>query len=174
MTGARHRRKPLSPARLAGLLAAGLSIWLPQTPFRSGIGPSPAQAAGQIVVDVNTGFAISGFDPVAYFTDGVPELGDGAFEYSYGGAVWRFRNEGNRVAFMNDPGVYQPRFGGYDPIGIARGTAVPGDPRNWLIVDDRLYFFRTPEARAAFAAEAEQIAEAADGRWPAVQRVLAP
>lgn len=126
------------------------------------------------MIDVNTGLAISGFDPVAYFTDRMPRLGRGAFEYAYGGAVWRFCNDGNRIAFMNDPGVYQPKFGGYDPLGIARGVAVPGDPRNWIIADERLYFFRTPEARAAFAAAVEQIALAADGRWAAVQRTLAP
>ena len=33
------------------------------------------------------------------------------------GAIWRFRNEGNRAAFAADPEVYMPRFGGYDPVG---------------------------------------------------------
>lgn len=175
MTGARRRRKPLSPVLAGGLLVAGLSLWLPESPLSgSGLGPSLAQATGQIVVDFNSGLAISGFDAVAYFTDGMPKLGDGAFEYSYGGAIWRFRNPGNRLAFMSDPDVYQPKFGGYDPLGIARGVAIPGDPRNWMIADERLYLFRTPEARAAFAAAAEQVAAAADGRWSAVQRTLTP
>ena len=42
---------------------------------------------------------------------------------------------------MADPDVYMPRFGGYDPVGVARGVAVPGDPRLWLIADERLYLF---------------------------------
>jgi hypothetical protein len=176
MTAARRRRKPL-PSRLlaAGLLAMGLFTWLPlNTATRFGIGPGGALAAGQIVVDENTGLAIRGFDAVAYFTDAVPKLGDGAFEYSYGGVVWRFRNEGNRFAFMNDPSTYMPVFGGYDPLAVARGVALPGDPRIWMIAGGRLYLFRTPEARDAFAAVAEQVAVAADGRWPAVQRTLTP
>ena len=38
-------------------------------------------------------------------------------------AVWRFRNEGNRAAFAEHPEVYLPRFGGYDPVTIARGVS---------------------------------------------------
>lgn len=176
MTGARRRQKSLPPGRLAvGLLATCLFVWLPpNTATRFEVGPGAARAAGQIVVDENTGLAIRGFDAVAYFTDSVPKLGDGAFEYSYGGVIWRFRNEGNRFAFMNDPTVYMPVFGGYDPLGIARGVAVPGDPRIWMVAGGRLYFFRTSEARDAFAAVAEQVAVVADGRWPAVQRTLTP
>ena len=78
------------------------------------------------MVDRNSGLAISGFDPVAYFIDGAASLGKGEFEASFAGAVWRFRNEGNRGAFMADPDIYMPRFGGYDPIGVARGRGGGG------------------------------------------------
>ena len=85
------------------------------------------------MVDRNSGLAIGGFDPVAYFIDGVATPGKGDFEASFAGAVWRFRNEGNRGAFLADPDIYLPRFGGYDPTGVARGVAVPGDPRLWVV-----------------------------------------
>jgi hypothetical protein len=170
MTAARRRQKSLWPAGLAaGWVAAGLLLGLPGC-----LGVNPALAAGQIVADDKTGLAINGFDPVAYFTDGTSRLGLGTFEYNFGGAVWRFRNVGNRFAFMNDPDVYQPKFGGYDPLALVRGVAIPGDPRNWIISGSRLYLFRTPEARDAFAAVAEQIVPIAEERWPAVQRSLLP
>jgi hypothetical protein len=136
--------------------------------------PLGAATTEYVVVDRNTGLAVSGFDPVAYFTDGVALLGKGNFEYGYAGAVWRFRNEGNRAAFEANHDFYMPRFGGYDPVGVARGVGVPGDPRLWLIKVDRLYFFYTEEARATFSAEADQVIATADRMWPAVQLTLSP
>ena len=56
------------------------------------------------------------------------------FEASQAGAVWRFRNEGNRASFVAHPEIYGPQFGGYDPIDVARGVTVAGNPRFWLIV----------------------------------------
>ena len=77
-----------------------------------------------MVVDWHTGLAIGGYDPVAYFTDGKPLPAEPIWNCSYGGAVWRFRNIGNRAAFAAHPDVYMPQFGGYDPLGVARGVAV--------------------------------------------------
>jgi hypothetical protein len=133
-----------------------------------------AATTEQVVTDRNTGLAISGFDPVAYFIDGAPMPGKDEFEASFAGAVWRFRNEGNRGAFIIDPEVYMPRYGGYDPVGVARGVAVPGDPRLWLMRGERLYLFYTPEARDAFAGDAERLATIADSKWIEVQRTLSP
>jgi hypothetical protein len=127
-----------------------------------------------VVVDRNTGLAINGFDPVAYFTDGTPRPGKGEFEYTWEGAVWRFSNDGNRGAFVANPEIYMPRFGGYDPVGVARGVGVPGNPQLWLVTGERLYLFYTPEARDAFAADADETSATADRNWPAVQRTLSP
>ncbi len=91
--------------------------------------PSPAAPAGApepLVVNPNTGLALSGFDPVAYFTDGKPEFGRPDLEFRNDGVVWRFRNEGDRAAFADHPEVYIPRFGGYDPVAVARGEVGAG------------------------------------------------
>jgi hypothetical protein len=133
-----------------------------------------ASTTQQIVVDHRTGLAINGFDPVAYFVDGAARLGNEFYEQAHAGAVWRFRNEGNQAAFMADPEIYMPRFGGYDPVAVARGIAVPGDPRLWLIVGERLYLFYTPEARDTFIGDVESLVATADRRWPAVQLTLSP
>jgi hypothetical protein len=124
MTAPRRQRKLRLVGLGTGLLAAAAAI--------GGLAaPAAIRAATTelIVVDRNSGIAIGGFDPVAYFIDGVAMPGKGDFEASFAGAVWRFRNEGNRGAFLADPDTYLPRFGGYDPTGVARGAAVPGDPR---------------------------------------------
>lgn len=154
----------MSLALCAALVASGITL------------PAPLAAATseQVVVDRHSGLAISGFDPVAYFIDRFPSQGRGEFEFSFAGAVWRFRNSGNRDAFMADPEVYMPQFGGYDPVAVARGVAVPGDPRLWLMRGDRLYLFYTAGAREAFAADPGRIAAAAERSWPAVMLTLAP
>ena len=136
--------------------------------------PLVLQAASdeRIVVNSHTGLAISGFDPVAYFTDGAPKSGRPDLELSLGGTVWRFRNEGNRAAFADHPEVYMPRFGGYDPVAIARGTSVPGHPLFWAVVGGRLYLFYSDTARAAFAADPGHVIEVAERKWPEVARTI--
>jgi hypothetical protein len=88
--------------------------------------------------------------------------------------VWRFCNEGNRGAFVRDPNVYAPRFGGYDPIALTRGVTVPGHPLIWLISDERLYLFSTPENRSRFAAATKRTIVAAEHYWGEVAPRLVP
>ena len=164
MAAPRHARKPAIPyaalLALLGVLAAGL--------------PGQSATTEWVVTDRNSGLAIHGFDPVAYFVEGAPIQGRGEFEYRHAGVVWQFKNPGNKAAFAHDPEVYSPRFGGYDPIGLARGVPLAGDPRIWIIAGERLYLFQSQENRAAFAEDQGRAAEAADAAWPAIQRTLSP
>lgn len=166
MTAARQQRKRSRTARaaFAGLLAV-LAALLP---------PSQAPATERVVVDRHTGLAIEGYDPVAFFTDGKPVPGSPDFEFAYGGAIWRFCNIGNREAFAARPDVYMPKFGGYDPLGVAHGVAVAGNPSVWSITGGKLFLFRDPERLATFIADAEHIAGAAERKWPEVLRTLSP
>ena len=166
MTAARRRRKAaLWPAAL-GL---ALAVW-------GGLLFVPAGAATtqRLVVDRHTGLALYGFDPVAYFTDAKPLTGRPQFELWLAGATWRFRNEGNRAAFADRPDVYMPGFGGYDPLSVARGVAVPGSPRYWLVSRERLYLFESDRARDAFAADPGKALAAAQAQWPQVVKDLVP
>jgi hypothetical protein len=115
--------------------------------------------------------AINGFDPLAYFIDGAPLQGTDDFEHPYAGAVWRFRNEGNRAAFIADPEVYMPRYGGYDPVGIARGVAVPdrGYGCWWRAALPLTQPGGTPSSPAWTSLIAPRTA-----KWPQVQLTLTP
>jgi hypothetical protein len=137
-------------------------------------GPASAATTERIVVDRHTGLALYGFDPVAYFTDAEPLVGRPEFELSLAGAVWRFRNEGNRAAFRDRPDIYMPRFGGYDVLAVARGAAVPGNPRYWVIANRRLYLFETAAARDAVAADPGKLVAAAQAKWPELLKTLVP
>jgi hypothetical protein len=137
--------------------------------------PFAARAATteRVVVNRYSGLAIEGFDPVAYFANARPMVGLADFEVSESGAVWRFRNEGNRASFIAHPDVYGPQFGGYDPISLARGVTFAGNPRFWLISGERLYLFGREEHRDAFAADPEQFLRQASARWPQLEQDLA-
>lgn len=166
MTFPRRQRK-----HCAGRLVAALAVIFV---VLSEPWPAPAATTEQLVTDRNTGLAISGFDPVAYFVDHLARPGSGDFECVLAGAIWRFRNAGNRAAFLAHPDVYMPRFGGYDPVAIARGVAVAGHPEFWAVVGGRLYLFYDLVAQAEFVLDAERLAATAERKWPAVQQALVP
>jgi hypothetical protein len=166
MTTARQQRKRnrAGNAAFAGLLAI-LAAAAPA---------SRAATTETLVIDRHTGLAIGGYDPVAFYTDGKPVAGSPDFEFRYGGAVWRFCNVGNREAFAARPDVYTPKFGGYDPLGVAHGVAVAGNPSLWSITGGRLFLFYDRDRLAAFAADAERITSAAERKRPDVLRTLSP
>ena len=155
---------------MAVLIRLGFGIALGLAPSQS----ERAAATERIVTDWHTGLALYGFDPVAYFTDASANVGKPDFEYTYRGVVWRFRNPGNRAAFIDHPEVYMPMFGGYDPIAIGRGLPTPGHPLLWLIVGQRLYLFHDTGSRAAFAADPAQSIADAQTQWSTVVKGLVP
>ena len=169
--GSSHR-KAFRPgiAVIAGL--AGLSLLAVAV---QGCLPPAAQASTteRVVVNRFSGLAIEGFDPVAYFTDAQAMLGRQEFEASQAGAVWRFRNASNRASFIAHPDIYGPQFGGYDPIDVARGVTVAGNPRFWLVSGQRLYLFSREQSRDAFAAAPVRVLREANQRWPDLEQTLA-
>jgi len=132
-----------------------------------------AATTERVVVNRFTGLAIEGFDPVAYFVDARPEVGRAEFEVSQAGAVWRFRNEGNRASFMAHPNIYGPQFGGYDPVDLARGVTVAGNPRFWVVSGQRLYLFGREQSRDDFAVNPRRFLRDANARWPLLEQDLA-
>jgi YHS domain-containing protein len=87
--------------------------------------------------------------------------------------VWRFCNDQNRSFFLARPDIYAPQFGGYDPVDVARGVAVPGNSRLFLVSGQRLYLFAREDSRNAFAANPEQYLHDARRQWPALMAELA-
>lgn len=108
---------------------------------------SVAAFAGDQYVD-DTGFAVSGYDVVAYFgleqssvgtaqPEGVK--GDANITAEYNGATFAFSTEGNRDAFVRDPAKFAPQYDGHCAYGVSRGGKVPANPNLWRIVDGKLY-----------------------------------
>jgi YHS domain-containing protein len=167
MMAVAQKRKPRIALRalsvaIAGALLGGIA----------GVPKPSAATTERVVTNYRTGLALSGYDPVGYFTASKPVIGSAKFEASFAGATWRFANAGNRAAFLDDPEIYAPVFGGYDPTGVARGVAVPGHPEVWLIINARLYLFHEPKTRDAFLKTPDAYLAAAKRQWATVQSTL--
>lgn len=155
-------------------IALVLGLWSAGEGGLVALGPAARAATTErVVTNRYSGLAIQGFDPLAYFIDARPEIGLPDFEATQGGAVWRFRNEGNRDSFIAHPEIYGPQFGGYDPVDVARGITVAGSPLFWVVSGERLYLFGYEDARDAFAANPEPYLKEARLRWPALEDQLA-
>ena len=131
-----------------------------------------AASTERVVTNRYTGLAIDGYDPVAYFIQSRPVAGKAGIETYQGGAIWRFFDERDRDIFLSAPDIYGPQFGGYDPIDLADGRIVAGQPLIWLVSGQRLYLFSRVENRDAFAADPSRVAVAAR-KWRALSGTLA-
>lgn len=86
-----------------------------------------------------TDTAISGYDTVAYFTDGKPIPGSDAYTYVWKGAKWKFASQAHLEMFKADPTKFAPQYGGYCAYGVAHGNLVKVEPDSWTVVDGKLY-----------------------------------
>lgn len=112
------------------------------------------------------GVAIKGYDPVAYFNDGVPRKGDPAISAEYNGAVWNFASEANRKAFLADPEKYSPAYGGYCAYGVAQGYRVKIEPDAWAIRNGKLYLNYDKSVQKTWSENPDGYIAQANSNWP--------
>ena len=91
--------------------------------------------------DTTLRVVLKGHDPVAYFTDGKPVMGNPKISYDWDDARYYFASAKSRATFAADPDRYVPQFGGYCTGSMSRGVRAEADPQAWVIVDARLYVF---------------------------------
>ena len=121
--------------------------------------------------------SISGYDPVAYFTDGKPVQGKTEFEYSWHKLSWRFASDEHRQSFAKDPDHYAPQYDGYCAMGVSDGEAAHKDtvdPEAWAIVDGKLYLTHVPQAMDAWRQNPAEFIKQADANWAAVKDLAEP
>ena len=126
---------------------------------------SALHAAPSAWRDQASGFAIAGYDPVAYHTHSKASLGKGGLEHRWGGAVWQFLSVGNRDAFAAHPQIYAPRFAGYDAHALSKGLTVRGKPSVWAMYNARVYLFRDAPSLRAWRRDPEKIITMARANW---------
>ncbi len=90
-------------------------------------------------INTSRGVAIKGYDPVAYFVEGVPTPGSSEITTSWAGATWWFATVVNREAFTANPDHFAPQFGGWCSAGKALHIPMKGSPMKWRIENDQLF-----------------------------------
>ena len=121
--------------------------------------------------------SISGYDPVAYFTDGRPVQGKADYEYLWHKLRWRFASSEHRELFSKDPARYAPQFDGYCAMAASVDSAAHKDtvdPSAWAIVDGKLYLVHNKYWLAKWREKAKENIKKADVDWKVVGNLPPP
>ena len=91
--------------------------------------------------NTKSNLAIQGYDPVSYFNNN-PQKGAKSFTYAHNGVMYRFVSEINRKTFSENPGKYEPQYGGWCAYAMGKdGSKVAINPKTYKIKDGKLYLF---------------------------------
>jgi YHS domain-containing protein len=112
--------------------------------------------------------AVSGFDAVAYFSEGKAVEGNDDFVTDYKGVKWLFKNQANLDAFLLAPDSYAPQYGGYCAWAVANEKTAKGDPQQWHITGGKLYLNYNTDIRSKWLKDKEALIVAGDSNWPSV------
>lgn len=112
------------------------------------------------------GVAIQGYDPVAFFADSKPRMGDPKIRTTYGGAIYWFASTDHKAMFEADPAKYEPQFGGWCAYAASIDTLSPIEPKYWEIVDGRLILQHNQRAWDLWHKDAGGNLVKADKNWP--------
>jgi YHS domain-containing protein len=140
--------------------------------FAAGVAFSAGAPAYADQAPVFTGLlsrvGVSGYDPVAYFTDGRPVRGTSEHRVTHQGYEYRFASAEHLAAFRADPARYLPQYGGYCAWAVSQGYTASADPTNWRIVDGKLYLNYNDEIQRRWEGDIPGHIRAANTNWPGV------
>ncbi len=109
--------------------------------------------------------AISGYDAVAYFTQGKPVTGSAEFTFDYMYATWKFSSQEHLDMFTWDPTAYAPQYGGYCAYAVANGDTASAEPDLWTIYEGKLYLNYSPKINARWSEDIPGYIEKANDQW---------
>lgn len=92
--------------------------------------------------NLSNNLAISGYDPVAYFTSKKAIKGKSTYSVTEKNVTYYFSSKENLETFVKNPPAYEPEYGGWCAYAMgATGEKVPVDPETFKIVNNKLYLF---------------------------------
>ena len=112
------------------------------------------------------GYAIRGYDPVAYFQQSRPVHGSPQFNYQWMNATWLFSSAANRDLFAASPEKYAPQYGGYCSYAVSQGHTATIDPEAWKVVDGKLYLNYSKGVQKTWEKDVPGYIEKANKNWP--------
>ncbi|MCF7981927.1 MAG: YHS domain-containing protein [Pseudomonadales bacterium] len=143
------------------------TIWLKMLCLTTAlIFSSSASAVEEINATFFGHLAISGYDPVAYFTEQRPVEGSKQFEFQWKGAKWRFSSKENLELFKSDPEHYAPQYGGYCAYAVATNTTADIDPTQFTLHEGKLYLNYNKKINKKWLANRDEYILEADKNWP--------
>ena len=110
--------------------------------------------------------ALSGYDPVAYFTVGRPVKGNDAFWFAFDDAIYHFTNAEHRAMFVAHPERYAPQYAGFCAAAMSRGEKHEADPEAWAIINGKLYVAALKERIAQIKRNPDSFIDKANANWP--------
>ncbi|HTU65110.1 MAG TPA: YHS domain-containing (seleno)protein [Steroidobacteraceae bacterium] len=116
------------------------------------------------------GFALRGYDPVAYFESALPVHGVETQSFEYKGSKFLFASAANRARFVAEPEKYAPQYGGYCAMGTANGYKVATQPDAFQVVDGKLYLNYNRQVRDIWRKDVPGNITRADANWPEVAK----
>ncbi len=130
---------------------------------------APAFAAdSEVYTGRFSSLAVGGYDPVAYFEQDEPVKGQSQYAYEYKGATWRFSSAENLAAFAAAPDAYAPQYGGYCAWAVSQGYTAPGNPKNWSVVEGKLYLNYNDKVQRDWEKDIPGFIAKAEDNWPGV------
>ena len=112
---------------------------------------------------------LSGYDPVAYFTEGKPVRGNGRHVTVVDDVTYAFASAEHQKMFEANPQKYLPAFGGYCAYGIGVGKKFVADPEVWRIVDGKLYLNLDESVQQKWEKDIPGYIKKGDANWVTVK-----
>ncbi len=133
-----------------------------------------SSSASAAIDAIYTGFfnnnAVSGYDTVAYFTQGEPVEGSDDYTHQYMGATWKFASQEHLNLFVADPEKYAPQYGGYCAWAMANGDTASAEPDLWTIHEGKLYLNYSRRVMNRWLDDKEALIQKADVEWPKFEK----
>jgi len=131
---------------------------------------NPLFAANGVNVDSSSGVAISGYDPVAYFTESKPVKGKKEFTVEYQGNKWALSSAANKQAFLANPTTYLPQYGGFCAYAASKNAISSIHPEAWTIHNKKLYLNYSKRIRNTWLKKKVKRIVDADRYWPELMK----
>mgnify|MGYP001817873646 CR=1 FL=1 len=133
--------------------------------------------AGPQFID-KTGYAVSGYDVVAYFDLEQSEVGsaqpaavpgNSSITSEFNGATFAFSSAENKARFDANPEAFVPQYDGHCAYGVSKGGKVPGNPNLWRIVDGKLYLNITQNVVGFWEEDIPGNITLAENNWASIE-----
>lgn len=112
---------------------------------------------------------ISGYDPVAYFTNGKPIRGSGFHVTVLDGVTYAFATAEHQKMFEANPQKYLPAYGGYCAYGVGVGKKFVADPEVWRIVEGKLYLNLDKSIQQKWEKDIPGYIKKGDANWATIK-----